>query len=41
LDLIIDCGPCGAGATTMINLAGGAPELIRAGKGSLTPFGFD
>jgi tRNA threonylcarbamoyl adenosine modification protein (Sua5/YciO/YrdC/YwlC family) len=41
LDLIIDCGPCGAGATTVINLVGGAPELIRAGKGSLAPFGLD
>lgn len=41
LDLIIDCGPCGAGATTMINLAGGELELIRAGKGSLAPFGLD
>lgn len=41
LDLVIDCGPCGAGATTMINLVSGAPELIRAGKGSLAPFGLD
>lgn len=41
LDLIMDCGPCGAGATTVINLVGGAPELIRAGKGSLAPFGLD
>lgn len=41
LDLIVDCGPCGAGATTMINLVSGAPELIRAGKGSLAPFGLD
>jgi tRNA threonylcarbamoyl adenosine modification protein (Sua5/YciO/YrdC/YwlC family) len=41
LDLIIDCGPCGAGATSVINLAAGAPELIRAGKGALTPFGLD
>jgi tRNA threonylcarbamoyl adenosine modification protein (Sua5/YciO/YrdC/YwlC family) len=41
LDLVIDCGPCGAGATTVINLVGGAPELIRSGKGSLAPFGLD
>lgn len=41
LDLIIDCGPCGAGATTVLNLVGGAPELIRTGKGSLAPFGLD
>lgn len=41
LDLIIDCGPCGMGATSVINLSGGVPELIRAGKGSLTPFGLE
>lgn len=41
LDLIIDCGSCGAGATTMINLVGGEIELVRAGKGALAPFGLD
>jgi tRNA threonylcarbamoyl adenosine modification protein (Sua5/YciO/YrdC/YwlC family) len=41
LDLIIDCGPCGTQATTVVNLSSGAPELIRAGKGSLAPFGLD
>jgi tRNA threonylcarbamoyl adenosine modification protein (Sua5/YciO/YrdC/YwlC family) len=41
VDLIIDCGPCGAGATTVVNLAGGTPELLREGKGSLAPFGLD
>jgi tRNA threonylcarbamoyl adenosine modification protein (Sua5/YciO/YrdC/YwlC family) len=40
LDLIIDCGPCGAEATTVVNLTGGAPELVRAGRGSLGPFSF-
>lgn len=39
VDLVIDAGPCGGGMTTVINLAGGAPELVRAGRGSLTPFG--
>lgn len=39
LDLIIDCGPCGAQATTVVNLSGGTPELVRAGKGPLAPFG--
>ena len=39
LDLILDCGPCGAGATTMINLVDGSPEVLRVGKGSLTPLG--
>jgi len=41
LDLIIDCGPCAAQATTVVNLVDGAPELVRAGKGPLTPFGLD
>jgi tRNA threonylcarbamoyl adenosine modification protein (Sua5/YciO/YrdC/YwlC family) len=39
VDLIIDAGACGSGATTVINLVGGAPELVRAGKGPLEPFG--
>jgi tRNA threonylcarbamoyl adenosine modification protein (Sua5/YciO/YrdC/YwlC family) len=41
LDLIIDCGPCGAQATTVVNLTGGTPELVRAGRGSLAPFSLD
>ena len=41
LDLIIDCGPCRAQATTVINLAKGAPELLRVGRGSLAPFGLE
>jgi len=39
LDLIIDAGHCGTEMTTVINLTGGAPELVRAGKGLLEPFG--
>ena len=27
--------------TTVINLTGSAPELVRAGLGPLEPFGFD
>ncbi len=41
LDLVIDCGPCGAEATTVVNLTSGVPELVRAGRGSLAPFGFE
>jgi tRNA threonylcarbamoyl adenosine modification protein (Sua5/YciO/YrdC/YwlC family) len=41
LDLVIDCGPCRAQATTVINLANGLPELVRAGRGSLQPFGLE
>jgi tRNA threonylcarbamoyl adenosine modification protein (Sua5/YciO/YrdC/YwlC family) len=40
VDLVIDAGHCGAELTTVINLADGTPELVRAGKGDLTPFGF-
>lgn len=41
LDLVIDGGPCGSEMTTMINLVGGFPELIRRGRGSLQPFGLE
>jgi tRNA threonylcarbamoyl adenosine modification protein (Sua5/YciO/YrdC/YwlC family) len=41
LDLIVDCGPCGAQATTVVNLVSGTPELVRAGRGSLQPFGLE
>lgn len=40
LDLIIDAGPCGAEATTIIDLSGAAPELLRKGRGALAPLGF-
>jgi tRNA A37 threonylcarbamoyladenosine synthetase subunit TsaC/SUA5/YrdC len=33
IDLVIECGACGIEMTTVINLSGPAPELIRAGKG--------
>lgn len=39
VDLVIDAGHCGGGMTTVINLVGGVPELIRAGGGALEPFG--
>ncbi|MBX9848935.1 MAG: threonylcarbamoyl-AMP synthase [Rhodocyclaceae bacterium] len=39
VDLVIEAGHCGAEMTTVINLADGAAELVRAGKGDLTPFG--
>ena len=39
IDLVIDAGPCGSEATTVINLVGGTPELVRAGRGALAPFG--
>jgi tRNA threonylcarbamoyl adenosine modification protein (Sua5/YciO/YrdC/YwlC family) len=39
IDVVIDAGPCGGGMTTVVNLVGGGAELIRAGRGSLEPFG--
>jgi len=39
VDVVIDAGPCGGGMTTVINLTGGSPELVRAGCGALEPFG--
>jgi len=40
LDLVLDTGSCGVEPTTMIDLTGAAPELLRRGKGSLEAFGF-
>jgi tRNA threonylcarbamoyl adenosine modification protein (Sua5/YciO/YrdC/YwlC family) len=39
VDLVIESGVCRPEATTVIDLTGGAPELIRAGRGRLEPFG--
>ena len=41
VDVVVDAGPCGREMTTVINLVDGSPELIRAGKGPLAPFGFE
>lgn len=39
VDLVLDTGLCGREMTTVVNLVDGAPELIRAGRGPLAPFG--
>lgn len=39
VDLVIDVGYCVSGATSVIDLTGDAPLLIRAGLGDLSPFG--
>jgi tRNA threonylcarbamoyl adenosine modification protein (Sua5/YciO/YrdC/YwlC family) len=39
LDLVIDAGQSPVSATTVIDLTGDAPALIRAGQGNLAPFG--
>lgn len=41
LELILDGGHCGTEPTTVIDLTGPQPVLVRAGRGSLAPFGFD
>jgi len=38
LDLVIDAGPCGVEPSTVIDLTGDAPVVLRRGKGSLAPF---
>lgn len=41
LDLILDAGACGVDPTTVIDLSHGEPQLMRAGRGDLAPFGLD
>ena len=38
LELVIDGGFCGLEATTVIDLTGDVPQLIRQGKGDFSPF---
>lgn len=38
VDLVIDGGYCGIETTTIIDLTGDAPELVRQGKGDFSPF---
>jgi tRNA threonylcarbamoyl adenosine modification protein (Sua5/YciO/YrdC/YwlC family) len=38
VELVLDGGPCGLEMTTVIDLTGDVPELIRQGRGSLAPF---
>ena len=40
LDAIIDAGPCGLDVTTVIDISGDRPVLLREGKGDIRPFGF-
>jgi tRNA threonylcarbamoyl adenosine modification protein (Sua5/YciO/YrdC/YwlC family) len=38
IDLVIDAGSCGVEPSTVIDLTGDSPLVLRIGKGSLTPF---
>ncbi len=39
IELVIDAGACPAEPSTVIDLSSGEPVLVRAGRGSLEPFG--
>lgn len=41
LELILDGGHCGVEPTTVVDLTAALPVLIRAGRGSLAPFGLE
>jgi tRNA threonylcarbamoyl adenosine modification protein (Sua5/YciO/YrdC/YwlC family) len=40
LDLVLDGGSCGIEPTTIVDLSGAVPQLLRQGRGSVEPFGF-
>jgi len=41
VDLVLDSGSCGVEMTTVVDLTGDAPSIVRIGKGPLQPFGVD
>lgn len=41
IDLVIEAGACGMEMTTVVDLTGSTPELIRAGLGPLEPLGLE
>jgi len=40
VDLVIDSGACDGEVTTVVDLSGEAPKLVREGAGDIRPFGF-
>ena len=38
VDLVIDAGACDVEPSTVIDLSGDVPRVLREGKGSLAPF---
>jgi len=38
VELVLDGGPCGTAPTTVVDLTGAVPEVLRAGKGPVAPF---
>jgi tRNA threonylcarbamoyl adenosine modification protein (Sua5/YciO/YrdC/YwlC family) len=41
IEWILDAGHCGTEPTTIIDLTGASPELVRRGRGALAPFGME
>ncbi len=39
VDLVMDGGPCGLEPTTVVDLSGDSPKVLRAGRGDAAPFG--
>jgi tRNA threonylcarbamoyl adenosine modification protein (Sua5/YciO/YrdC/YwlC family) len=39
VDLILECGSCGLVPTTVVDLTGPAPVVLRQGRGALAPLG--
>jgi len=39
VDLVLDGGPCGLQPTTVIDLTGDAPVLVRQGRGDVSSLG--
>ena len=39
VELVVDGGTCGLEMSTVIDLTGDTPVVVRQGKGSLAPFG--
>jgi len=38
VDVVLDGGNCGFEPTTVVDLSGNAPEVLRLGKGDPAPF---
>lgn len=38
IDLVVDAGACGIALTTVVDLTGDAPVIVREGKGPIAPF---
>lgn len=39
VELVMDGGPCGVDPTTVVDLSGETPRVVRAGRGDPAPFG--